>query len=206
MAETIVPVVHGKRSRYRIALALHVIAAGLAAALFGTVAGTIGMLLGAPWDAVGAAGAVGAWSYLLVGALAVIYALREAFGIPIPLFDRRRQVPDWWRTFYGPMTTAVLYGAGLGIGFLTYLRHGTFVVVTAAALAFGDPLLGAALCAPFGLARGLTALVSRQAASGEDTAAIVTRLEEVASGNSPRIANGLALAGLALAGAAGTVL
>jgi hypothetical protein len=188
MAETIVPVVHGKRSRYRIAVALHVGAAGLAAALFGAAAGTIGLLLGAPW---------GTASYVVVGVIAILYSLREVFGLPLPLFDRHRQVPDWWRTFYGPMTTAILYGAGLGIGFLTYLRHGTFVVVTAAALTFGDPLLGAALCAPFGLARGLTALVSRQARSGEDTAAIVTRLEQLAIGRWPRLANGLVLVTLA---------
>ena len=95
------------------------------------------------------------------------------------------------------MTTALLYGVGLGIGFLTYLRHGTFVVVTGAALASGDPLTGALLCAPFGIARGLSALVSRRATSGEDTATIVTHLEEVAMGRWPRIANGLALVAVA---------
>src|SRR4029453_15438710 len=73
-----------------------------------------GGLLGAPW---GVAGAV------LVGASAAAYLARE-FGAPVPVPQLRRQVPDWWRTFFPPNVAAFLYGIGLGPGFLTYLSHG----------------------------------------------------------------------------------
>jgi hypothetical protein len=184
MAETITPVVHGKRSDYRIAIALHVAAAGVAAAAFGAIAGLLGFLFGAPW---------GRGGFVFVAALALVYLGRELFGLPIPTFDRKRQVPDWWRTFYGPKTTAALYGAGLGIGFLTFLRHGTFVVVTGAAVATGDPVVGALLAAPFGVARGLTALVARRSTSGEDSSELVAGLEKLAETKGPRIANAAAL-------------
>ena len=145
MVETITPVVHGgKRSRYFTSLALHALGATLAASLVGLVAGTIGMVAGAPW---GTAGLV------VVASAALIYSLREVLGLPIPVPDRHRQVPLWWRSFYSPPVTAVLYGFGLGIGYLTYLSFGTYFVVTIAAFVSGNPLIGVALTAPFGLAR-----------------------------------------------------
>lgn len=190
MAETITPVVHGKRSDYRIAIALHVVAAGVAAAAFGAIAGSLGFLLGAPWGQAG---------FVFVAVLALVYLGRELFGVPIPTLDRKRQVPDWWRTFYGPKTTAALYGAGLGIGFLTFLRHGTFVVVTGAAVATGDPLVGPLMATPFGVARGLSALVARRATSGEDTSELVAGLEKLAETRGPRIVNAAALVAMGVA-------
>lgn len=184
MAETITPVVHGRRTDYRIAITMHVAAAGSAAGAFGAFAGLLGFLLGAPWGREG---------LVFLAVLALVYVGRELFGLPIPTFDRKRQVPDWWRTFYGPKTTAALYGAGLGIGFLTYLRHGTFVVVTGAAVATGDPLTGALLATPFGVARGLTALVARRSTSGEDTSELVAGLEKLAETRGPRVVNAAAL-------------
>ncbi|MEA2453252.1 MAG: hypothetical protein QOG04_1962 [Actinomycetota bacterium] len=180
MAETIVPVVHGRRRDYRIALGLHVLAATGTAAIFGALGGLLGTAVGAPWGRIGL--------FAIAGA-AGLYVLREAFGLPVPTFDRRRQVPDWWRTFYSPKVSATLYGAGLGVGFMTFLRHGTFVVVTLAAIFSGDPLTGAFLCAPFGLARGLTVLVTRKATSGEETSVTIARLERVGASRAPFLTN-----------------
>jgi hypothetical protein len=191
MAETIVPVVHGgRRSSYWVTVALHTLAATAAAALLGLALGLAGMLMGAPWGALGAAA---------LASTALLYVLREGFGVPIPIPDRHRQVPDWWRSFFSPPVAALLYGLGLGVGFLTFLTYGTFVVVAAAALLSGDPLLAIALCAPFGLARGLSVTVSRRAESGEAAAAVVDRLERRALGRMPRAVNALALAAIALA-------
>ena len=47
---------------------------------------------------------------------------RASSGLPVPVPQLRRQVPDWWRTFFPPHVAAFLYGIGLGPGFLTYLR------------------------------------------------------------------------------------
>ncbi|MFN2390027.1 MAG: hypothetical protein ABR575_10545 [Actinomycetota bacterium] len=147
MVETITPAVHGgRRGFFWRDVALHTLGATLSAALFGAALGGLGALLGAPW---GDAGLV------VLAAVAALYFLREAFGAPIPLFDRKRQVPDWWRTFYSPPVAALLYGLGLGVGFFTFLRFGTYVGVVAATIVSGSWLAGAAMCASFGFSRAV---------------------------------------------------
>ena len=188
MVETITPVVHGGRTRrWAVALALHVLGAGLAAAAFGAVLGAAGTALGAPWGAAG---------FVAIGALGVLYLAREAFGVRVPVPQLRRQVPHWWRTFFGFETAALLYGMGLGIGFLTFLRQGTFVVVSAAAIATGRPLLGALLVAPFGVARGLSATVASTSRTQEDGTALVGRLSSSASWVGWRVVHAGALVGV----------
>jgi hypothetical protein len=183
MVETITPVVHGGRGRWLGALALHTAGAGLTAAAFGAVLGALGGALGAPF---GRAGLV------VLAALAAAYAATELTRVRIPVPQFRRQVPDWWRTFFGRPVAAALYGAGLGIGFATYLAHGTLLVVAAAAFASGRPGLGALLMAPFGLARGLSAATAWDATSPERGRALVDRLEAIPD-RWQRRANGAAL-------------
>jgi hypothetical protein len=168
MVETITPVVHGgARNRYRIAVLAHVIGATTSALLLGAVLGALGSLMNAPWDR---------WGWAAVGVLAVAYLLREAAGAPIPVPQLRRQVPEWWRTFFSPAVAAWLYGTGLGIAFATYLPSGAFVVAGAAALVSGDPLLGAAITAPFGAARALSVLKARRCTTPEQAAALSDHL------------------------------
>lgn len=182
MVETIAPVVHGGRNHsYRRAVALHVVGTTVSAAALGAWLGAMGLAAGAPWGA----GGLGA-----LACIALLYALREVANLPLPLFDRRRQVPEWWRTFFSKPTAALLYGLGLGAGFFTYLSYGTFVVVSAAAFLTGDPRLGALLGAPFGLARGLSVLVGRRGPTGDTLA----ELERWADGSAVRLANASALA------------
>jgi hypothetical protein len=184
MVETITPVVHGgSRKRWGISLALHAIGAAVAAAIVGSLLAGAGALLGAPWGVPGA---------VLVVAAAALYVARE-LGAAVPVPQLRRQVPDWWRTFFPPHVAAFLYGLGLGPGFLTYLGHGTVVVVSVAALASGRPLLGAAVLAPFGLARGLGPVLAFGVRSPSDAAALVERLDRSASRARWRVANALAL-------------
>ena len=193
MVETIHPVVHGGRNRsYVTAVAIHALAAATSSALLGGLLGGIGAAAGAPWGSVGPGGLAFA---------ALLYLLREAVGLPVPLLDRRRQVPEWWRTFYSAPTSALLYGLGLGAGYFTYLSHGTFVVVSAAALVSGNPWVGALLAAPFGLARGLSVAVG----CATDTEAAVYRLEEIAQGSAVRVANAVAVALLGIAAAVASV-
>jgi hypothetical protein len=184
MVETITPVVHGgSRSRWGISLALHAVGAAVAAAIVGSLLAGAGALLGAPWGVPGV---------VLVAAAAALYVARE-LGAPVPVPQLRRQVPDWWRTFFPPHVAAFLYGLGLGPGFLTYLGHGTVVVVSVAAFASGRPLLGAAVLAPFGLARGLGPVLAFGVRSPSDGAALVERLDRSASKARWRVANTLAL-------------
>jgi len=188
MVETINPVVYGgPRSRWRTALALHVLGATGAAGLFGAALGAAGSLLGAPWGRI----ATGA-----LAGLALLYLLREATGLPVPVLEARRQVPDWWRTFFSRNVTAFIYGAGVGIGFLTYLGHGTLLVVSAAALASGRPLVAALLVAPFGLARALSVGIG---ARTSDPAMLVNALAGFARRGWPRLAHGVALGAVVVA-------
>ena len=181
MVETITPVVHGGSSRrYWLSVFLHTLGATLSAALVGAVLGGIGALAGAPWGRAG---------LIVVAVVALLYAAREGLRLPIPLPDRHAQVPDWWRTFYSPGVAAFLYGAGLGAGFFTFLSFGTYVAVVAGAVASGSPLVGAALCIPFGVMRGLSVTVSRSARSEDDAESIMNRLDELGSTSAPRFAN-----------------
>jgi hypothetical protein len=194
MVETITPVVHGGRAgRWAGSVALHVTGAVASAAAFGAILGGAGSLLGAPWGGGGA---------LLIALVAALYVVREAAVVPVPVPQLRRQVPQWWRTFFSVPVAAFLYGAGLGVGFLTYLAHGTLVVVAVAAAASGEPLVGAALLAPFGLARGLSVLVAVRARRAQEGSALVARLAQSASSPRWRAAHVAALLGVGGAAAA----
>ena len=190
MVETITPVVHGgNRNRWFVSVLVHVAGATAAAAVFGSLLAGAGGLLGAPWGVPGIA---------LVAASAGLYVARE-LGVAVPVPQLRRQVPDWWRTFFPPHVAAFLYGVGLGPGFLTYLGHGTLVVVSVAAVASGHPLVGAALLAPFGLARGLGPVLAFGVRSPSDGAALVDRLGRSGSRDRWRLANGIALVAVLVA-------
>lgn len=184
MVETITPVVYGGRARWVVALALHVLGATVTAALFGAALGVVGGLLEAPWGRAGA-------SFLAV--VALVYALGELPRVTATVPQLRRQVPDWWREFFSWPLAATLYGAGLGIGFFTYVSHGTLVAVAAAALATGDPVVGAIVVAPFGLVRGLSAARSAGVRTQHDSQRLVDRLASTPE-RRRSIANGLALA------------
>lgn len=194
MVETITPVVHGGRTRWVRAVALHVAGAGLAAASFGAGLGALGSLLGAPWGRAGA---------LAVALLAGLYAVGEIDRISVAVPQLRRQVPDWWRTYFGPTFAAFLYGAGLGVGFLTFLTHGTLVVVAGAAIAMGGPIAGAMIVGTFGIVRAVAVVTARAIRSEEDGPALVDRLVS-RDDRRRRIANGAALATVVALGLAAT--
>jgi hypothetical protein len=151
MAETISPVVHGGRNRsYWKAVAAHMVGAVLASALLGALLGSMGSVL----DLGSSTG-----SLTLVAILAAAYAVGELTGFKLPLPHRRGQVPEWWRNYFAPTTTAFLYGAGLGVGFATHVRSGLLLIVAVIAFLGGSPVLGALLLVPFGIARAASALI-----------------------------------------------
>jgi hypothetical protein len=188
MVETITPVVYGGRTRWAVALALHVAGATVTAALFGAALGVAGALLEAPWGRAGA---------LVVAITAIVYAVGELPRVTASVPQLRRQVPDWWREFFSWPIAATLYGAGLGIGFFTYVSHGTLVVVALAALASGDPAVGALIVAPFGLVRGLSAARSAGVHTQQESQRLVDRLAGSPEGRR-NLANGGVLVVVAL--------
>ena len=192
MVETISPVVYGSRTRWIGGVVLHAVGAAATAAAFGAALAAAAALLGAPWGRAGA---------LICAAVATAYVLREVVGAPMPIPQLRRQVPDWWRTYFGRGVASFLYGAGLGVGVFTFLGHGTVIGVAAVAAATGRPLLGAAVMAPFGLARGLAPLTSIRSREPEDGRRLVDRLASM-PGGIRRAANAVALLAIGAAAAA----
>ena len=195
MVETITPVVHGGRARWLGTLTLHALGATVTAAVFGAALAWVGGLLGAPWGRSG---------LVALTAAAAAYGLAELSRRRLPIPQLRRQVPDWWRTFFGRSLAAVLYGAGLGVGFFTYLAHGTLVVVAFAALASGRPGIGALVVAPFGLARGLSAAMAWRSDTPERSRALVDRLVAAPEGRR-KAANSLVLAAVVVAAAVAAI-
>lgn len=187
MVETISPVVYGTRARWLGAVGLHALGAAGTAAAFGAAVAAAAALLGAPWGRAGGA---------VLVAVAALYAARELLGVRVPVPQLRRQVPDWWRTYFGRPLAAVLYGGGLGVGFLTFLGHGTLVVVTVGAAITGRPAIGALVMMPFGLARGLAPLVAQRARDHEDGRTLVDRLSGMPD-RGRSIANGVAIVAVA---------
>ena len=189
MVETITPAVHGgRRLGYWLSVASLVIGATIAASALGLGLGAVGGLLGAPWAV---------WGPLAVAVAGSSYALRAAAGVPVPVPQRRRQVPDWWRTFFSPVTSSFLYGVGLGVGFATFLSFGTFLVVAVVATSTGEALLGAAVCAPFGAARALVVLLGSGCSDAEEGARVVDRIQAVGATRAPAALNAVVLSAVA---------
>jgi hypothetical protein len=107
MVETIVPVVHGIRS-WIVSLIAFASGALLTAA-------AVGLALGV------ALPTGGSTALLAAGLVAVVYAIGELGLVRLPWPQLRRQVPERWRERYPQPVTGFLYGAGLGLGFVTYL-------------------------------------------------------------------------------------
>jgi len=183
MIETITPAVCGSRRRRRIAVALFGLAAILAAALVGAALGALGAALGARQ------------AVIAVAVLAGLAAASELGFLRLPLPQLRLQVPDWWR-FQLPLPVwAAGYGAGLGVGVLTYQPFATFWIACVAAVTVASPGAAAACFALYGAGR--TLMVAWPARGGRDAPLAVEGL--VSRRPALARANGLVLAATALA-------
>jgi hypothetical protein len=171
MVETISPAVCG--TRRRTALALTLFAAGSIG-----VAAVVGLLLGLLGSAALVPVAI---------ALALAGVLRESGLVRLPVPQSRRQVPERWHHEQPLPVWSLGYGAGLGVGVLTYQPVATFLVVAVAAAASGPTAAVLALSA-FGIGR--VAGASLPAAFIDRMAMLYRPMRRV---------NALALAALALA-------
>jgi cytochrome c biogenesis protein CcdA len=188
VAETVAPVVHGVR-RWLVAVAAF--AAGSIAA-----GAALGWTLGWASARAGGGGEHGAWA---AAAVVAAYAAREAGLLRLPIPQLRRQVPRRWREVLPLPAAAFLYGAGLGVGFVTYVPVATLAAV-AAAIAFADPASGTVALAAFGAGRALVLVAATAGLRDWDTAA--DRFERAGGwlrerGGVLRTANAGALAALA---------
>ena len=191
MVETFTPAVCGSRSRQRLAIALFAVAALVASAGLGATLGFVGSLVGTRPALIAAA------------ALAFFGALREAGVLRLPLPQSRRQVPERWQYELPLPLWSPAYGAGLGLGFLTFQPVATFWVACAAALALGNPAVAAGCFALYGAGRAFMAVWPRHREPSGPAAVerLVGRASFVPRANA--IVLGLAVVLLAVAPAAG---
>jgi hypothetical protein len=194
MVETFTPAVCRSRPRQRLAIALFALAALAASAALGATLGFVGSLVGTRPALVAAA------------ALAFLSALREAGVLRLPVPQSRRQVPERWQYELPLPLWSAGYGAGLGLGFLTYQPVATFWVACATALALGRPGLAAGCFALYGAGRAFMAVWPRHREPSGPAA--VERLVGRASfmGRANAVVLGLAVVLLAVAPAAGAAV
>jgi hypothetical protein len=131
---------------------LYTLGVTLGAALVGAALGSAGLagrwLLGLGYNA-GTPGVL-----LPMAALALVGALRDlgllSFRLPQPM----RQVPQGWLAVFGPHRTGFLWGFHVGLAYTTLIQYSLYYVVAFWVLLAGDPWLGAAVLAVYGLAQG----------------------------------------------------
>lgn len=149
MAMTINPAVSGGRYRW-----FRDVAAFFVGAAFGAAIALSAVLL-----VVDVAAAILPFDWLIAGAVAVIaWAALHDLGVPLPLPYRERQVPDWLRDVLPPVVVAAVFGAMLGVGFLTLFTYSTHLAVLVS-LPFLDSA-GAMLAAVMVFAAGKTAVLA----------------------------------------------
>jgi sulfite exporter TauE/SafE len=139
----------GRHSRWGITVTAFLLAATVASAALGAVAGALGAVI--------VPGSVGLGARLgALAAVALLAVALDARGERVP--GPRRQVnEDWLRAFRG-WVYGVGYGAQLGFGLTTVVSSAALYVAVIAALATRRPALGALVLGCFGAARGLTLL------------------------------------------------
>jgi hypothetical protein len=120
MALTINPAVSGGHKRW-----LSHGAAFFVGVWFGGLIALAGLLI-----LVGVAGQVVSVRWLAVSAAATMaYAALHDLGLPLPLPYRNRQVPEWLRDVLPGGLVAAVFGAMLGVGFLTLFTYSTHLAV-----------------------------------------------------------------------------
>jgi hypothetical protein len=94
-------------------------------------------------------------------ALAAASVDAGAFGERLPLI--RRQVDDAWLSRYRPWFYGAGFGWQIGVGVATYVMTAAVFLIIAVAALTADPRAAVALGGLFGLARGLTVLLTSRA-------------------------------------------
>jgi sulfite exporter TauE/SafE len=141
----------GRHSHWSVTVTAFVVAALIASAAFGALAGAVGRLV--------LPGSTG--THLRLGVLAaalLIAAALDAAREPTP--GPRRQVNELWLDSYRGWVYGAGFGAQLGIGVTTVVYSAATYVAVVAAFLSRDAAAGAAIVGCFGLVRGLTPLAA----------------------------------------------
>ena len=96
--------------------------------------------------------------YIVIGLLAVGYALSDIGFFRLPRPHILAAVPvTWWR-WWNPYGAALAYGAALGLGIMTRVQFGTFYILCLWCVLKGTPIYSMLLMGTYGIIRALTLL------------------------------------------------
>jgi hypothetical protein len=151
----------------------------VAAYLLGSVAG--GAAVGAALGGVGAvlrgAGLDTTASAIVAVAVGAVALAFDASGGRLALPHVRRQVNEDWMTSYRGWVYGFAWGLQLGMGLVTIVTAAVVYLVFVLAFLTGDVLLGLAVGATFGGARGLVVLVVARVSTPDALLAFHRRLQ-----------------------------
>jgi len=159
----------GERSRgfsWNVTATAFAIGAIVAGAAAGAGVAAFGSLLpaGTAWRAIALLVALG---------VALLY---DATPLRGRLPTTRRQVNEDWLTRYRGWVYGVAFGAQLGVGVATIVTSAAIYATGVVVFLCGDPAVGAAIGAVFGVVRAMSLLPARGARDGESLAALHRRL------------------------------
>lgn len=100
---------------------------------------------------------------VLAGTAAVVTAvvLAADAGVGVPLPGHRRQVDENWIGAYRTWVYATGFGWQIGVGIATYTMTAALYLLVALAALTASPVAAVAVCAVFGVVRGLAVLAGR---------------------------------------------
>jgi cytochrome c biogenesis protein CcdA len=166
MVGTIIPMVHGERSKRRGHLILLAHIAGYV--LGGLATGAVFGLIGAVLSHAIAPRLHGLTILAMSSLLSMLCSAGELGLAPFKWPQASWAVPADWRLLRPRSMVAMLYGFLLGTGWTTRIPVSTFYVVAVWSLLGGNPGLGALAMATFGLGRAVPILwLFRRIATGD---------------------------------------
>lgn len=115
----------------------------------------MGSLLGAVGLGLRAAGSPRSHLLIALSPVVLLAAVCQARGTVSPLPERRAQVPTRWLLWHRSSVTAMAFGAMIGAGVFTRLRHASAWTVAVLVVAAPSLLAAVGLGAIYGAARGL---------------------------------------------------
>ncbi len=145
------------------------------------------------------AGLSTAWTWALVLVAAAVAVVSDSRVVPVSLPVHPRQVDERWLVTYRRWIYAGGYGVQIGSGFATYIMSAAVYLTAALAVLTGRPADAFAVGLVFGLARGLTVLVSGSARTPERLRALLAGIDRLAEPSQRATAVVAALAGAAAA-------
>jgi hypothetical protein len=90
----------------------------------------------------------------VVALAALLGGLRDLEILHFRLPQPERQVPENWKDVFGPYKTAFLWGLGIGLAYSTRIQFSLYYVLVLWVALLGQPLLGGAVLATYGLTQG----------------------------------------------------